>query len=136
MTKRDEQRLKGVLPQLAEAYRRIADAMNTLGVPIFVVEGVRTVERQRDLYAQGRTTPGKIVTQVDGVHVKSKHQPREDGYGYAVDFAFVDDPKTPNDETWDLKQPWRLAGEMAEFLGLVWGGRWDFGDFGHIEIKL
>ncbi len=135
MTKRDEKRLTGVHPQLARAYERIADAMNALGAPIFVVEGVRTAARQQELYAQGRTAPGKIVTQVDGVHVKSKHQPKEDGFGYAVDFAFVDDPATPNDETWDLKMPWRLAGEMAEYLGLVWGGRWTFGDYGHIEIK-
>lgn len=38
-----------------------------------VSEGRRSVERQQELYAKGRTEPGDIVTYVDGINKKSKH---------------------------------------------------------------
>src|SRR3989304_4801708 len=38
-----------------------------------VSEGHRPVARQQELYAQGRTKPGKIVTKVDGVRTKGMH---------------------------------------------------------------
>src|SRR5688572_19564012 len=38
-----------------------------------VSEGHRSIARQQALYAQGRTKPGKIVTKVDGVRTKGKH---------------------------------------------------------------
>ena len=50
-----------------------------------IVEGLRTQKRQQELYAQGRTKPGPIVTHIDGVTRKSNHQAKDDGYGYAVD---------------------------------------------------
>lgn len=135
MTSRDSKRLDGVHPKLASAYIRINEAMGALGFPIFVVEGVRTAERQQELYAQGRTKPGNIVTYLDGVEKKGKHQQKGDGFGYAIDFAFIDDPRTPKDETWDEKMPWILVGVMAEHLGLTWGGRWTRPvDSGHIEL--
>ena len=39
-----------------------------------VLEGHRSLERQQELYAQGRTTEGNIVTHKDGVAKRSKHQ--------------------------------------------------------------
>jgi peptidoglycan L-alanyl-D-glutamate endopeptidase CwlK len=39
-----------------------------------IAEGFRTKERQEELYAQGRTAPGLIVTDCDGVNTPSEHQ--------------------------------------------------------------
>ena len=39
-----------------------------------MAEGFRTVARQKELYAQGRTKPGEIVTYKDGVVHPSDHQ--------------------------------------------------------------
>lgn len=47
-----------------------------LGRPFTVSEVFRTVERQQALYAQGRTKPGPIVTERDGVKILSEHQLR------------------------------------------------------------
>jgi len=47
-----------------------------LGRPFTVSEVFRTVERQKALYAQGRTKPGPIVTERDGVTKISEHQLR------------------------------------------------------------
>ena len=48
---------------------------------VIVVEGVRTEKRQQELYAQGRTKPGKVVTWT----MNSKHID-----GLAVDLAPYD----------------------------------------------
>lgn len=134
-------KLDGIHPELAAKVRKILQAMNALGFPMKVVQGVRTDQEQAALYAQGRTAPGKIVTNCDGYVKRSNHQPKSDGhgpsYGYAVDCAFVDDPATPKDETWDEHMPWQAYGAMAEALGLTWGGRWQsVVDKPHIELPV
>jgi len=135
MTQRDQKRLEGVHPDLRGAYALIDGAMNLLGFPVFVVDGLRTTAEQQREYAKGRTTEGRIVTKADGVVKKSNHQAADDGFGHAIDFAFVDDPRTPKDETWDPHMPWDLVGLMGEKLGLVWGGRWTRPvDLGHLEL--
>lgn len=57
------------------------EACRVLPFDVIVVEGVRTIQRQRDLYAQGRTKPGKVVTWT----MNSKHID-----GLAVDLAPYD----------------------------------------------
>lgn len=128
MTDRDLARLHGVHPALVDAVRDIFSDMEAWGHPMFVVEGVRTVERQAALYAQGRTAKGPIVTYKDGVTHKSNHQPHADGYGYAVDCAFVDG--NPFAQT----HPWERFGQAAEQRGVSWGGRWKFMDQPHLEL--
>lgn len=133
---RDQQRLVGVHPDLAEKVLRILAAMDALGFAMTVTEGVRTAGRQAILYQQGRTTPGKIVTDKDGVINKSNHQVKGDGYGHAVDCAFLDDPTTARIETYDENQPWEVYGLMGEKLGLSWGGRWKQPhDMPHLERR-
>jgi len=124
-------RLDGVHPKLVVASHTLLIVMEALGFPIFIASGLRTVEMQNTLYAQGRTAPGNIVTNVDGHDLsKATHCPQEDGFGHAVDFAF----KGPI--PWDGKHPWKAFGENAKALGLKWGGDWKTmkGDFGHVEL--
>ncbi len=132
-------RLKGVHPRLGEQVQTLLIAMEVLGFPMMITDGVRTVEQQQALFALGRTKPGKIVTYADGVKNKSNHQPKADGLGRAVDCCFLvdlDHDGQTDDPTWDLKRPWNLYGEMAIALGLEWGGRWlSIKDLPHIELK-
>lgn len=74
--------LKGVHPNLVKVMN---EAIKDTPYDFTITEGVRTVARQQQLYAQGRTTKGAIVTKTDGIKNKSNHQPKSDGYGYAVD---------------------------------------------------
>lgn len=122
-------------PLLLETYLKIQPAMTAFGAPVFLVYVGRTVAEQQALYAKGRTAPGRIVTYTDGVQKRSKHQLQTDGYVHAIDFAFMDDPRTPRDETWDTDMPWAVVGAMGEYAGLTWGGRWKMLDLGHLEIK-
>lgn len=124
-------RLNGVEPKLASAITRLACAMHMLGTPIWVVEGVRSLERQRSLYEQGRTKPGGIVTNVTGTNVElATHCIQKDGFGHAVDVAFA------GPQPWDGGHPWAVMGAMGKLLKLKWGGDWKvkLGDYGHFEI--
>lgn len=65
------------LDRLATCHPDLQLIMNTAieisDIDFGIAEGARPVERQQELYAQGRTAPGKIVTWIDGVTQKSKH---------------------------------------------------------------
>ena len=74
----NEGRFSGVDQRLVDIAQ---EACRLLPFDVIVVEGVRTPQRQRDLYAQGRTKPGKIVTWT----MNSKHID-----GLAVDLAPYD----------------------------------------------
>lgn len=124
-------KLTGLHPDLQSKLDKILAAMRLLGFELVVTQGVRTTAQQQALYAQGRTAPGKVVTNADGVKNKSNHQLKADGYGHAVDVAFRVNGKI----SWDEKLPWKLYGEMAKSLGLVWGGDWvSIKDKPHVEL--
>jgi len=130
LSSRDRSRLSGIYPPLQTALEGIFAEMEKMGHPMFVVQGVRTQREQQALFAQGRTTPGKIVTMKDGIRNKSDHQPDEDGWGHAVDCAFLG-PKP-----FDDAHPWESFGETAEAYGLTWGGRWSHPhDSPHVEVR-
>lgn len=74
----NEGRFSGVDQRLVSIAK---EACPLLPFDVIVVEGVRTIQRQRDLYAQGRTKPGKVVTWT----MNSKHID-----GLAVDLAPYD----------------------------------------------
>lgn len=84
------------------------------GTPIRITEGYRSPERQAELYAQGRTAPGKIVT--NAKQCESIHQ-----YGCAFDVVFI---KTGYEGNWDK------LGQLGKMLGFTWGG-----DFKSIKDK-
>jgi len=103
-----------------------------------VICGQRTQAEQKELYKQGRTKPGKRVTNVDGVKNKSKHN-------YSPSLA-VDICPYPIDWN-DLKRfkalsqvVLRVAKEMKE-KGLInsdieWGGNFkSLVDYPHYQIK-
>ena len=115
LDERSEKRLEGVNPTLVSIVRRAA---KRLPFSLFVVEGLRTRERQAELYAQGRTKPGKKVTWT----LHSKHLE-----GRAVDLA----PLINGAIDWaDLSKFDAIAKAMqdaAKEVGVAvrWGGDWD-----------
>jgi peptidoglycan L-alanyl-D-glutamate endopeptidase CwlK len=84
-----------------------------------IFEGIRSFDRQAELYAQGRTTPGSKVT--NAMPGFSWHQ-----YGLAVDIVFDSDPVKPGlQATWDPKLPWARLGKMGtQAFHLEWAGNW------------
>lgn len=110
-------RLKGVHPDLVKV---VELAIKKTATDFLVLEGVRTPARQKELYAQGRTKPGQVVTWT----LTSNHVTKADGFGHAVDLA-------PYPVDWnDLKKFDAISKAMfaaAAELGIKirWGADWD-----------
>jgi len=113
---------------LTALVQRKADAivaeMAAKGHAVRMVEGYRSIERQNELYAQGRTTAGAVVTNAKGG--QSFHN-----YGVAVDFVFRKEGYNASDTLW------ALLGKVGKLQGFEWGGDWQgFVDRPHFELKL
>lgn len=108
-------RLKGVNERLVMVVHR---ALELSGVEFMVVEGLRTKQRQQQLYAQGRTTKGQIVTWT----LNSKHID-----GLAVDLAPVVNGKIDWSDTKKFDEIARamfLAAAETK-TPLRWGADWN-----------
>jgi len=94
------------------------------GYEMVLLEGYRSPERQQKLAAMGASVTNAAAFQ-------SWHQ-----YGLAADSAFLRNGRIVITE----KDPWamrgyQLYGEVAESVGLTWGGRWKMMDLGHTELR-
>lgn len=120
-------RLAEVHPVLAQKIHNLSDRLTLENVVIRVTQGVRTWAQQDALYAQGRTTPGNIVTKARGGW--SWHN-----FGMAVDVAPAVDPASPHFvPDWDLTHPsWARIVAVGESLGLVSGISWK--DEPHLQL--
>lgn len=85
------------------------------GIYLIITEGFRTKEYQDELYAKGRTKPGKIVTNAKGSDYSSQHQ-----WGIAFDIA-INDTKLLYDET-TIRKVAKIS-KSSKVL-LAWGGDW------------
>jgi peptidoglycan L-alanyl-D-glutamate endopeptidase CwlK len=81
LSERSLKNLEGVHPKLVAV---VKEAIQITTQDFMVIEGVRTQARQDELWAQGRTKPGPVVTWVKEV---ASHGVHKDGYGYAVDLC-------------------------------------------------
>lgn len=94
---------------------------------VLITQGYRSIAEQNDLYAQGRTKPGKIVTNARGG--QSHHN-----YGLAIDFALY--TKDGKDVTWDdSSAEWKQVVQVFKSKGFAWGGDFrTFKDTPHFEM--
>lgn len=100
--------------------------MTDFGYKVMVFEGFRSFERQDELYAQGRTKPGAIITNARAG--ESLHN-----YGVAVDVVFVEN----NRPSWGEHHNWYILGEVGKKHGFSWGGDWKgFVDRPHFEMTM
>ena len=127
---RSRENLKGVHPDLVKVVER---AIEITTQDFTVIEGVRTAERQKELYAQGRTTKGPIVTYTDGVKKKSNHQPKADGKGHAVDIVPYPVDWNSSVKFDNIANAMKLAACQLE-IPIVWGGDWKMLDKPHFEL--
>ena len=113
--------LVGVHPKMVAVVER---AILKSAIDFSVLEGVRTPERQKELYAQGRSKPGpKVTWTLASNHFKNA----KTGYGHAVDLV-----PYPVDWEGPVRFPKfdAIAKAMfaaAEELGVKirWGADWD-----------
>lgn len=107
--------------RLLLAYRLMRDEH---GYDMALLEGYRSPERQTQLASLGTHVTNAAAWQ-------SYHQ-----HGLAADSAFMRAGKLVISE----RDPWaakgyELYGEVAQRVGLTWGGRWQNADLGHVELR-
>jgi peptidoglycan L-alanyl-D-glutamate endopeptidase CwlK len=113
-------------PPFLVKVQAVLDELLAAGVSYWVVEGFRTYDRSRELFAQGRTAPGPIVTRAGpGM---SAHN-----FGLAVDLVrdgYVDRAGLQPDYR---PSSYDALGPVVAKHGLVWGGTWQFKDLPHVQ---
>jgi peptidoglycan LD-endopeptidase CwlK len=120
----NEKMLKGLTPETRAAAEKFLKAASDSGIEIWVNSGYRSIEDQDKLYAQGRTTPGKIVTKAKGG--QSNHN-----FGRAIDIVQAD---KKGNLLWGTTD-WLKMGRMGNQAGFDWGGDWTtFTDLPHLEV--
>ena len=121
-------------PIVKERSNQLIQQSAAKGIVILITDDFRSAEDQDQLYEQGRTVEGNIVTNARGG--ESFHN-----FGLAIDFAI----KTPTESViWDRqfdgnqngKSDWDEVVEMAKALGFEWGGDWaQFKDYPHLQMN-
>jgi peptidoglycan L-alanyl-D-glutamate endopeptidase CwlK len=123
--KRSQKNIASLHPDLQPLATRLIETANDQGINAKVISGLRTYEEQDELFAQGRTKPGKVVTKAKGG--QSIHN-----FGCAFDVGvFSEDGRTYHGES----KHYKTLGQIGESLGLEWGGRWaGFVDEPHFQL--
>ena len=115
LSQRSMQNLSGVHPDLVAVVKR---AIEITEQDFSVIEGIRNIDRQRKLVAQGKSQT-----------MNSRHLT-----GHAVDIA-------PYPLSWDWEYFWPIADAMKEAaeeldVDLEWGGDWEsFKDGPHWQLS-
>ena len=106
--------------QRAEAFIEAAKAK---GIDLLVTSTYRDHESQTALYNQGRTTPGKVVTNAKAGQSWHNHR-------CALDVV----PLVNGKAIWNDNVVWMQIGEIGVACGLEWAGNWKtFKEFPHFQ---
>ena len=124
LNQRSQDRLKGVNAELVRCITKSVEKADKLGMNVQISEGLRTLERQKELVAKGASKT-----------MKSRHI-----IGQAVDVLIYKADNKSLD--WDIKTFSKfnqIVQETAKEMGIkiTWGGSWTkFVDGPHFQIEL
>lgn len=105
-------RIAKLHPQIREEAALLINMVEEkTGIKLRVTQGFRSFAEQNALYEQGRSKPGKIVTNAKGG--ESYHN-----YGLALDVCEI----RGRQAIWDCD--WKKIAAIAKKLGWEWGGDW------------
>lgn len=129
-------RISKLHPLVRMEMQRIIETCNsklTGRAKVRISQGLRTFAEQDKIYAQGRTLPGKIVTNAKGN--QSIHC-----FGFAVDIVLIIDGKEASWDTikdWDgdSTSDWNECVKVFKSYGWAWGGdfKGKFKDMPHFD---
>lgn len=126
LSERSRQMISQLEPAFQEKAAQLILQGLARGLRPEIVESARSQDRQNELYEQGRSQPGQIVTKTKN----SMHTKR-----LAIDIAQLDE----NGEiTYEPDDPsfWEKMGQIGRSLGLRWGGDFkSFKDLPHFQFQ-
>ena len=105
--------LSDLKPKVAAMCSEFINQCKAKGIDVIITSTYRDLESQAALYAQGRTTAGKIVTNAKA---------GQSFHNYKVAFDFC--PIVNGKAQWNDAILFSECGRIAEGIGLEWAGHW------------
>ena len=115
--------LDDLIPPAKQRVLSFIEAAKAKNIDLLVTSTYRDKESQAALFAQGRTLPGKVVTNA---------RPGESYHNWrcAVDVV----PLVNGKAVWNDNTLWLKIGIIGESCGLEWAGRWrTFKEYPHFQ---
>jgi len=109
---RSEGHIATLLPEVRPLARALVHKAAAMGIQIRIISGFRTYEAQAALYAQGRTSPGRVVTNARPGY--SNHN-----FGIAFDVGVFEGSRYLGESP-----KYKAVGALGIDIGLEWGGSW------------
>ena len=111
-------------PEVATLCRAFIAKCREQGIELIITSTFRDVEAQDAIFAQGRTKPGRKITNCKGGN--SMHN-----YRVAFDFVPLNAKGAPE---WNDRDLWAKCGKVARDRKIEWGGDWEtFVDAPHCQ---
>ena len=106
------------------------------GITLLVTCTYRSGDEQNELYAQGRTKPGKIVTNARAGQSKHNFTVDDKPASLAIDIVPMVNGKPVWNTTGEDLVIWERVGKLGEARGMEWGGSWlKLKDWPHFQWK-
>ena len=121
-------------PRLQSLFHKFEDAAKAAKIDFILTCTYRSGKEQDALYAQGRTKPGKKVTNARAG--QSKHN-ATNSRGLPAAKAFDIVVMVNGKPEWNTANPlWPKIGAIGKKVGLDWGGSWPkLKDFAHFQLN-
>lgn len=135
----NSRRIEDLHPTVAAMAFNLLSKCKQAGIDIIITSTYRDHESQAALYAQGRTAPGRKVTNA---------RPGQSWHNWRLAFDVVPlrngkpvwgtagngIDNDPTDDDRDDLELWQRVGAIGESVGLEWAGRWtSFREFPHFQ---
>lgn len=115
--------ISDLLPVVSEKAVKFIELCRQQGIDVIVTSTYRDNESQNALYAQGRTTPGHIVTNARG---------GQSFHNFRCAFDFV--PIVGGKADYTHEETFAKCGKIGQSLGLEWAGEWkSFKELAHLQ---
>lgn len=120
----NSRKIDDLLPVVQDKVRKFLDLCHENDIDILITSTFRDNESQNALYAQGRTAPGKIVTNAKAGESWHNHR-------CAIDVV----PLRNGKPVWNGSDPiWQDVGRLGKEAGLEWAGEWKrFKELAHFQ---
>lgn len=119
----NSRKLEDLHPYVASLARKMIAAAKKEGIEVLVTSTYRDEESQNALYAQGRTKPGRIVTNAKA---------GQSWHNFRLAFDVV--PLVNGKAMWNDLRTFKRLGTIGKSVGLEWAGDWvSFKEYPHFQ---
>lgn len=135
----NSRKIEDLHPQVQKLCKEFLAQCEAEGIEVLITSTYRDHESQAELYAQGRTKPGSVVTNA---------KPGQSWHNWRVAFDIVPlrhgkpvwgtagngIDSNPTDDNTDDLELWQRIGKIGTSVGLEWAGDWKtFREFPHFQ---